>query len=233
LLKPRSLVVSCQARADNPLHGAVFMAAMAEAARDGGAAAIRANGPADVAAIKAALGSADGSAGGARLPIVGLHKIFDARFPVYITPSRAAADALAEAGADIVALDCTARPRDGEPPAVIVRHIRDVLGLEVFADIATLEEGLAAEGMGATYVSTTLSGYTEATMPKPEGPDLTLVERLAGRVAVPIVAEGRYDTPALVRAGFEAGAHAVVVGTMITNPREITRRFVRDGVGRP
>ncbi|MBP0652193.1 N-acetylmannosamine-6-phosphate 2-epimerase, partial [Mycobacterium tuberculosis] len=77
--------------------------------------------------------------------------------------------------ADIVALDCTPRPRLGEPPEVLVRRIRDELGAEVFADIATLEEGLAAADMGATYVSTTLSGYTAATQPKPKGPDLKLV----------------------------------------------------------
>ena len=44
-LERGSLIVSCQARADNPLHGPVFMGAMALAARDGGARAIRANGP--------------------------------------------------------------------------------------------------------------------------------------------------------------------------------------------
>jgi putative N-acetylmannosamine-6-phosphate epimerase len=56
------------------------------------------------------------------------------------------------------------------------------------------------------------------------------VEALATRLAVPIVAEGRYNTPQLVQRAFAVGAHAVVVGTMITNPREITRLFVRDGV---
>lgn len=213
------LIVSCQARADNPLHGPVFMAAMALAARDGGAAAIRANGPDDIAAVKPA-----------GLPVIGILKRFDERFPVYITPDFAAARAIAEAGADVIALDATPRPRDGEPPAALIRRIRDELHREVFADISTLEEGLAAAGMGATYVATTLSGYTEATQPKPATPDLRLVEALAGRLDIPVIAEGRYDTPALVRQAFDAGAHAVVVGTQITNPREITRRFVRDGV---
>jgi N-acylglucosamine-6-phosphate 2-epimerase/N-acetylmuramic acid 6-phosphate etherase len=213
------LIVSCQARADNPLHGAQFMGAMALAARDGGAAAIRANGAADIAAVKAA-----------GLPVVGIAKLFSDRFPVYITPSFASAQAIAAAGADVVALDATPRPRDGEPPAVLIRRILDELHLPVFADISTLDEGLAAADMGATYVATTLSGYTEATQPKPALPDLALVEALATRLSVPVIAEGRYDTPALVRQAFDAGAHAVVVGTMITNPREITRRFVRDGV---
>ena len=214
-LIPRgSLIVSCQARVDNPLHGATFMGAVALAAAQGGAGAIRVNGPDDV---RAALP--------AGLPVIGLNKIFSPDFPVYITPSFAAAAELAEAGADIVALDCTARPRDGEPPAEIIRRIRDELGASAFADISTLEEGLAAEQMGADYVSSTLSGYTDPDAPKPEGPDLALIEALAKRCSVPVIAEGRFNTPALARAAIEAGAHAVVVGTMITNPREITRAF--------
>ncbi|MNT80920.1 putative N-acetylmannosamine-6-phosphate 2-epimerase [compost metagenome] len=57
-----------------------------------------------------------------------------------------------------------------------------------------------------------------------------LLEALASRLATPVIAEGRYNTPDLVRRAFDAGAHAVVVGTMITNPREITRNFVAQGV---
>ena len=217
----RGLIVSCQARADNPLHGPRFMGAMALAARDGGAVGIRANGPEDIAAVRAA-----------GLPVIGIHKVFSDDYPVYITPDFAAAEAIVAAGAEVVALDCTPRPRDGESPAVLVRRIREELGAEVFADISTLDEGLAAADWGATYVATTLSGYTEATRPKPAGPDLALLEGLARRLSVPVIAEGRFNTPALVRQGFEAGAHAVVVGTMITNPREITRMFIAEGVPR-
>jgi len=219
-LERGSLIVSCQARADNPLHGPMFMGAMALAARDGGARGIRANGPQDVAAVKAA-----------GLPVIGIHKVFSPDVPVYITPDFASAAALAEAGADIIALDCTPRPRRGDDPAELVRRIRDGLGREVFADISTLDEGLAAVDMGATYISTTLSGYTDYTQPKPKGPDLDLVEKLAARTSVPIVAEGRYNTPELARAAIDAGAYAVVVGTMITNPREITKAFARQVVG--
>ena len=214
----RGLIVSCQARADNPLHGPQFMGAMALAARDGGAIAIRANGPDDIRAVTAA-----------GLPVIGIHKVFSSTHPVYITPNVAAVEAIVAAGARVVALDCTQRPRDGEPPQTLIRRARD-LGAEVFADISTLEEGLAAADFGATYVATTLSGYTAATEPKPAEPDLILLESLAARLSVPIIAEGRYNTPSLVRQAFTSGAHAVVVGTMITNPREITRMFVREGL---
>lgn len=215
----KGLIVSCQARVDNPLHGPQFMGAMALAARDGGAVAIRANGPDDIGAVKAA-----------GLPVIGIHKVFSDEHPVYITPDFSSAEAIVEAGAEIVALDCTERRRDGEHPRVLVGRIREELGAEVFADVSTLAEGLAAADWGATYVATTLSGYTEATRPKPEMPDLDLLEALASRSGVPVIAEGRYNTPQLVRRAFEAGAHAVVVGTMITNPREITSMFVREGV---
>ncbi|WP_196258095.1 putative N-acetylmannosamine-6-phosphate 2-epimerase [Pelagibacterium limicola] len=215
----KGLVVSCQARPDNPLHGPQFMGAMARAARDGGAVGIRANGPDDIAAVKLA-----------GLPVIGIHKVFSADYEVYITPDFSAAQAIVSAGAEIVALDCTPRRRAGEVPELLVRRIIEELGAEVFADIATLDEGLAAADWGATYVATTLSGYTEDTQSRPETPDLDLVESLASRLSIPVVAEGRYTSPLLVRQAFEAGAHAVVVGTMITNPREITRSFVRNGV---
>lgn len=212
------LIVSCQARADNPLHGPVFMGAMALAARDGGAGAIRANGPADITAVKAA-----------GLPVIGINKVFG-DYPVYITPSFASAEAIVAAGADIVGIDCTTRPRDGEPPELTVRRLREELGAEVFADISTVEEGIAAADWGVSYVATTLSGYTEATQPRPKEPDLRLIEQLTARLSIPVVGEGRFNTPADVRRGFEAGAYAIVVGTMITNPREITRRFVTEGL---
>jgi putative N-acetylmannosamine-6-phosphate epimerase len=215
----RGLIVSCQARSDNPLHGPQFMGAMALAARDGGAVGIRANGAADIAAVKAA-----------GLPVIGINKVLSADRPVYITPSLEAAAGVVSAGADVVALDCTERPRHGEAPAVLIRRIRDELGAEVFADISTLEEGLKAADWGAHYVATTLSGYTAQTEPRPDQPDLALLEALATRLSLPVVAEGRFNSPDLVRQGFEAGAFAVVVGTMITNPREITRMFIKAGV---
>lgn len=218
LIPPRSLAVSCQARADNPLHGPAFMAAMALAAEQGGALALRANGPADIAAIRAV----------SRLPIIGILKRWDDRFPVYITPDFASAEAIAAAGADIIALDATARPRDGEPLDRLIARIRNELGKPVFADCATLEDGVRAAALGASYIATTLSGYTpETAARKALGPDITLIEALARAVSVPIVAEGRFEQPEQLETAFAAGAHAVVVGTAITNPREITRRFAR------
>ena len=207
-----ALVVSCQARPDNPLHGPDLMAAMARAAEQGGAAGIRANGAADIAAIRMVTA----------LPIIGLVKRWRDGEAVYITPDAEAARQAAEA--DIIAIDATARRRDGLPPSELIAFIKAELGRAVLADIATESEGLAAAEAGADYIATTLSGYTEDSPAGPE-PDIALVQRLAGRLTVPVLAEGRYWTPAQVRSAFAAGAHGVVVGTAITNPREITRAF--------
>jgi N-acylglucosamine-6-phosphate 2-epimerase len=218
LIPKGALIVSCQARADNPLHGPVYMAAMARAAEAGGAKGIRANGVDDVAAIRTVTA----------LPIIGIMKVWDDRFPVYITPGFDRAAQIAQAGADIIGLDATPRPRDGEPVEHLIGRIRGELGKEVFADISTLEEGRAASAFGATYVATTLAGYTEETASrKTDAPDLELLSALVGALSVPVVAEGRFDTPDLVAEAFRRGAHAVVVGTSITNPREITKKFVR------
>ena len=210
-----ALVVSCQARPDNPLHGPVFMAAMALAAVQGGAAGIRANGAADIAAIRRAVD----------VPIIGILKRDDPGFAVSITPDVASARQVVESGADIVALDATERPRRGEALPELIGRIVAELRVPVMADVATRAQGVSAARMGAQYIATTLSGYT-GEAPPDDAPDLALVGLLAAE-QLRVVAEGRYATADHIAAAFARGAHAVVVGTAITNPREITRKLAR------
>jgi N-acylglucosamine-6-phosphate 2-epimerase len=210
------LIVSCQALPDEPLYGAENMARMALAAKLGGARAIRANTPVDIAAIRTAV----------ELPIIGLYKDDIPGYPVYITPTLDHARQVAEAGADIIAIDATARPRP-EPGSLadFIATIHDQTGCPVLADISTLAEGLAAAAAGADLISTTMSGYT-AYSPQEAEPDLTLVQELAAAVEIPVLAEGRYRLPEQVHQAVAAGALAVVVGGAITRPQEITRWFV-------
>jgi N-acylglucosamine-6-phosphate 2-epimerase len=208
----RSLVVSCQARADSPLHGPGTMALMAAAAAAGGAAGIRANGAPDIAAIRASV----------QLPIIGISKTGDPG-GVLITPTVRSAVEVVAAGADVVAIDGTSRPRPGgETLADVVAGVRR-LGVPVMADVDSVENGLASAEAGADLIATTLSGYTGG--PVPAQPDLDLVRRLAALTDRPIVAEGRYWTPEDVLAAYEAGASLVVVGTAVTNPTAITSRL--------
>ena len=208
------LIVSCQALADEPLHGADTMAKLARAAQIGGAAAIRANSPSDIRAIKA----------GVDLPVIGLHKIGDSG--VYITPTFAAARGIAEAGADIIALDCTRRPRpDGVALDALLARIKRELQLPTFADVSNLDEALAAQSAGVDMAAPTLSGYTENS-PAPDGPDFDLLARMVAALDIPVIAEGRVETPRQARRALELGAWAVCVGSAITRPRTITARFV-------
>ncbi|MBV9851575.1 MAG: N-acetylmannosamine-6-phosphate 2-epimerase [Armatimonadetes bacterium] len=209
------LIVSCQALPHEPLFGGDIMARLARAAEEGGAVGIRANSPADIAAIRAAT----------PLPLIGLWKVDVPGSDVYITPRVADALAVAEAGADIIAVDATARPRpEGGDAAGFLQAVREATGRPVLADISTEEEALAAQEAGAEFVSTTMSGYTPYSSQQP-GPDLDLVRRLAPILRVPLIAEGRIATPDEARAALDAGAFAVVVGGAITRPQQITARF--------
>lgn len=209
------IVVSCQARPENPLHGSATMALMARAAEAGGAKGLRANGADDVRAIRAATS----------LPVMGIAKIPQPNSPVMITPTVESAQHLLAAGARLIALDATRRPRPaGQPPADIVRAIHDGGGLAM-GDLATIEDLGPALAAGVDAVGSTLSGYTDES-PAQEEPDLELVQALAQQTGVPVYAEGRIWTPEQVSAAFAAGASFVVVGTAITNPMAITQRFV-------
>jgi len=210
------LIVSCQALADEPLYGATFMARMALAAQQGGAVAIRANTPVDIQAIHATVD----------LPIIGLYKEEIPGYPVYITPTLDHARQVAAAGATIIAIDATARPRP-QPGTLadFIAAIHAETGCLVLADIATADEGLAAQAAGADLVSTTMSGYTDDS-PHLPGPDLDLVKRLAAVLTVPLLAEGRFKLPDEVKQALALGATAVVVGGAITRPQQITRWFV-------
>jgi len=209
------LIVSCQALEDEPLHGARIMARMAVAAQIGGAAAIRANGPADIRAIKQAVD----------LPVIGLYK--QGKSGVYITPTFDAAAEIAAAGADVIALDCTGRPRpDGAHLADLLARIHAELGLPTFADVAALSEAQTAAAAGAAMAASTLAGYTDARTAL-DGPDFELLAQMIERLPIPVIAEGRVKTPEQARRALEMGAWAVIVGSAITRPRTITARFAR------
>lgn len=215
------LIVSCQAPEGEPLHGPQFMAEMARAAYLGGAVGIRANSGPDIRAIRQAT----------PLPVIGIVKRSYPDSPVYITPTLAECEEAVEAGAHILALDATARPRPGGLRLEqLVRAVRERWELPLMADVSTVEEGVAAARMGFDLVATTLAGYTEAHPPMRYAPDFDLVaamvDRVTGRLGVPVVVEGHIWEPAQARRCLELGAFAVVVGTAITRPQYITRRFV-------
>lgn len=211
------LVVSCQARETNPLHGPVFMAAMAQAAVLGGAVGIRADGEADIAAIRAAIDD--------RVPIMGIFKVKQADGSLFITPTADSARRVIKAGAALVALDGTPRARPGgESLGDVVEAIHAACGAAL-ADVGTLDHARYAIDSGVDAVGTTLSGYT-ADSPRQAGPDFDLLQCLVAESSVPVFAEGRVWTREEAQRAIALGASFVVVGTAITNPHAITARFV-------
>lgn len=211
------LVISCQPlldEPDDPMRDPYVQARVAASVVRGGAVAVRANGVADIEAIRAAVD----------VPVIGLHK--QGVDGVFITPTATHAVDVAAAGAHIVAVDATDRPRpDGRTFADTVHAVRARTDALILADVSTVAEGVAAVRAGADAVATTLSGYTPASAHR-DGPDLDLVARLAALVAVPVIAEGRYRSPEQIDRAFAAGAHSVVLGNAVTSPLWITRRLV-------
>jgi N-acylglucosamine-6-phosphate 2-epimerase len=214
----KGLIVSCQAEGDSPFNNPADIAKFAICAHMGGAVAIRSEG---VEKIRAILEKVP-------LPVIGLIKsAFEDGF-VKITGSEKEFLSLMEAGCHIIAVDGTFRKREGMSGPEFIRYIKNKYKTVLMADIATAEEGLACAESGADCISTTLSGYTPETLKNNAGePDFKLLNKLTTYFAndLPVIAEGRFNTPRHARLALDAGAWAVVVGTAITRPQTITKWF--------
>lgn len=206
------LVVSCQAYPGEPMRTPETMRRVAQAVVAGGAGGVRAQGLADIREMRRHLD----------VPIIGLVK--EGEDGVFITPTLELALACVHAGADIVAIDGTRRPRpDGVCLADVIDAVHEA-GRPVMADCAEMDDVLACARAGADIIGTTLAGYAPGRIRTP-GPDLEFVAEAVAATQVPVMAEGRYHTPADVAAAFDAGAYSVTVGTAITHPTTITGWF--------
>jgi N-acylglucosamine-6-phosphate 2-epimerase len=213
LFNKRGLIVSCQAYEGDPLFGEEMMVRMALAAVQGGAIGIRSNGAADIKAIKKAV----------NVPVIGLLKRKIKNSEIYITPELEDVQTILEAGADIVALDVTDREDRYSKAKVLIDYIHQA-GAQAMADISIAEEAVMAQLLGADYISTTLSGYTTYSLQQEE-PDLKLVATLKGILKVPLIAEGKIWSADDAVLALSSGADYVVVGSAITRPEMVTKRF--------
>lgn len=214
----KGLIVSCQTHPDDPIHTEDMVVKMAEAAKWGGAVGIRANTPQQIAAIKAKVD----------LPIIGLWKIWNDNTDVFITPTMEACKAIWEAGADIIALDCTSQINaQGRPAYELLAELKkEIPQAPIFADVSNFEEAKRAAQMGADIVAPTLYGYTEETK-HIEEPDMRAFAKMCRELGdqVSIMMEGHIYTPEDAMKCLYLGADAVVVGSAITRPHLITKRF--------
>lgn len=217
------IIVSSQAMPEEPLYDEKCMTAMIKSVINGGAKALRLAGARDIKNVKKEFD----------IPIIGLTK--PDRLPnnwrevVYITPTLNETEELIAAGADIIAFDGTPRPRpSGCTVEDIIKSIHKS-GKLAMADISTKEEGLNCAEIGADIISTTLSGYTLESGEAGSEPDYKLLQELVKSTTKPVFLEGRIWEPNQVKKAFTLGAHSVVIGSAITRPQLITKRFIEEG----
>lgn len=213
------LIVSCQALPDEPLHSDFIMARMAVAAKEGGASGIRANSVVDIAAIQKAVD----------LPIIGIIKRDYDGADVYITATMKEVDELMTVRPDIIAIDATTSTRpNGESLKEFFQKVKEKYPDQLWmADCSTIDEMLTADQLGFDYIGTTLVGYTKQSQgDKIESNDFEIIRKALSQLSHPLIAEGNIDTPDKVRRVLELGAYSVVVGSAITRPQLITKKFV-------
>jgi Putative N-acetylmannosamine-6-phosphate epimerase len=212
------VIVSSQAMPNEPFYDEKCMLAMMKSVINGGAEFLRVAGARDVKNAKA-LGAV----------VIGLTKPEKLpenwRSVVYITPTLKEVEELIRAGTDIIAFDGTSRPRNNCTLKDIIEKIHQA-GRLAMADISTFEEGINCAELGADIISTTLAGYTDESGEATETPDFGLLEKLVKALNKPVILEGRIWTPEDVKKGFELGAHSVVIGSAITRPQLIVKRFM-------
>ncbi|MBE9228654.1 N-acetylmannosamine-6-phosphate 2-epimerase [Phormidium sp. LEGE 05292] len=213
----KSLIVSCQAPVESPLHDPYVIAAMAKAAILSGVAAVRIDTPAHITAVRQKIST----------PIIGLWKQQIPGYDVYITPQFHHAEAIAKAGADIIAIDATLRERPHqEQLTTIITRIHQELGKLVMADIDTIEAAIAAANAGADIVGTTLYGYTNQTKHL-SPPGFQLLAEMVEKLQVPVICEGGISSPEMAKQALKIGAFAVVVGTDITGIDAKLKAYLR------
>lgn len=221
----KGLFVSCQALEDDPLYGC--MGKMAVAAELGGAVGVRINTIKDIKEVKEVV----------TIPIIGIIK---KRYPncnAYITPTLTEVEDVAEAGAEIVAIDATSYMKpDGKTTYEFIRDIKEQFDILVMADISSYEDGINAWEAGADILATTLSSTKANTGGQPptteervtKTPDFDLIKRLVNKVSIPVFGEGGFWNEVDTVKAFELGAHSVVIGSAITRPQVTTKKITSE-----
>ena len=214
-----SLIVSCQALENEPLHSSFIMSRMALAAKMGGAKGIRANSISDIHEIKKVVD----------LPIIGIIKKDYPGTSVYITPTMKEVDDLVKEGVDIIAMDATFSKRlNNESIDEFFEKVKNKYPQQMFmADCSTIAEAIHADKIGFDFIGTTLVGYTpQSKGDKIEANDFEIMREIIKEVKHPVIGEGNLNTPLKARRALELGCYSVVVGSIITRPQVITNSFV-------
>lgn len=214
----RGLIVSCQAVKGEPLYGLGVMRHFARCAVLGGAVGIRTGYVNEIEEIKQEVS----------VPVIGIIKQEYEGSDVYITPTLKEVKELIASSCDVIALDCTRRARPKETLDELVAYIRkNAPEKEIMADCDCMESAEEAARLGFDYIGTTMRGYTAATKGMTI-PDYDFIAALVKKFpGVNIIAEGGIWEAGQLEKVWSLGVYAVVIGSAITRPMDITRHFVK------
>ncbi|MDD6981477.1 MAG: N-acetylmannosamine-6-phosphate 2-epimerase [Clostridia bacterium] len=216
IIQEHGLVASCQAVEGEPLFGYGVMPVMAKACVAGGACAIRTSSVDDILGVRKAVS----------VPVIGLIKRKYSDSEIYITPTLREVKEILATGCEVIALDATDRARPaGETLEELVAYIRRTSPqTEIMADIATISEAIHAQELGFDYINSTLRGYTSETAGIAI-PDMAFLAEMTSTLSARVIAEGGVWEVSQLQQVLETGVYAVVIGSAITRPKDITHRF--------
>ncbi len=212
------LIISCQVKKDDPQYQPGCIVALAKAAVWGQADGLRINEPENIREVKQAF---------PEVCVIGLWKKPRQDTEVFMTPTMAEVKACFEAGADIIAIDGTPRLIDCHQAWDIIPLIKkEYPGKLIFADVRDDVDAQGAISRGADFVAPTFYRFS-ANAKSTDLPDWPMVCRMvkAAQGRAKVVMEGKIWTPDDAIRALHYGCYAVVVGSAITRPHLVTRRF--------
>ena len=217
----KGLIVSCQPNSiEDTFYDIKFINRMCLAAQSGNAVALRVEGVENIRQLSKKI----------KLPIIALVKRcspIDCMSTRCITPDIKDIIKLYQSGAKIIAVDFTLRDSaDIKFYTNIMHEVTKLDNLKIIADVSSIEEALLAQDCGVSYISSTLTGYTSITNNIPL-PNIDIIKEFKKNIKIPYFAEGGYSSFESIKNAFDYGAHCVVIGTAITRPNIITRKYSR------
>ncbi|WP_222563403.1 N-acetylmannosamine-6-phosphate 2-epimerase [Spiroplasma clarkii] len=213
------MIVSCQAVDDEPLNDSLVIAKMAYACQVGGAQVLRLSQAEHIKEVKKLI----------NVPIIGLIKQHYLDSEVYITPTIAEVRNLVALNVDIIALDATLRIRaGGQTLGQLFGKIKAEFPKQLLmADCSTILEMQNAQELGFDFVSTTLRGYTNATINQNNiEKDYEFIKAAQKVIKIPLIVEGGIWDPQTAKEILQLGVHAIVVGGAITRPQLIVKHWL-------
>lgn len=217
-----NLIVSCQAVDNEPLNNTTAITLITKDCIEGGAKVLRLSQYDHIKSIKNLVANTN-------IPIIGSIKQQYNNSQVFITPTLKEVDQLIELDVDCIAIDATNRKRPNESLEEIVKYCKlKAPNKLIMAECAILEDVIRAEKLDFDLIGTSLRGNTDNSkgFSSIEN-NYHFIRECLDYVKKPIIAQGGIWQPFQVKDLLDLGCFAVVVGSAITKPKEITKHFLK------